>query len=88
MWVTSQEDPTVEIIHFEGTGLNGLCPNEFFILTEGRLLEGEKEIAYWYMLAVLHSLFLFLILCFFHFVFTTLILFISFLSFLVLTRVV
>jgi len=31
-WVTSQDDPAIEIIHFEGTGLNGLCPNKFFIL--------------------------------------------------------
>ena len=26
-------------------------------LTEGRLLEGEKELAYWCMLAILYSLF-------------------------------
>jgi len=25
----------VEIIHFEGTGLNGLCPNKSFILNRG-----------------------------------------------------
>ena len=30
--VTLQDDPVVEIIHFEGMGLNDLCPNEFFIL--------------------------------------------------------
>ena len=59
-------------------------------LTEGRFLEEEKELAYWYMPATLHSLFLFLflILYFFHSVFATLILSPSFLSFLVLTRVV
>ena len=34
-------------------------------LTEGRLLEGEKGLAYWCMPAFLHSLFLFLILFFF-----------------------
>ena len=26
MWITSQEDPIVEIIHFERMGLNDLCP--------------------------------------------------------------
>ena len=59
-------------------------------LTKGRFLEEEKELAYWCMPATLHSLFLFLflILCFFHSVFATLILSPSFLSFLVLTRVV
>ena len=57
-------------------------------LTDGRLLEEDKELAYWCMLVTLHSLFLFLILYFFHFVFATLILSPSFLSFLVLTRVV
>jgi len=35
MWVTSQDNPAVEIIHFERTSLNGLCPNEFFILNRG-----------------------------------------------------
>ena len=35
MWITLQENPTVEIIHFEETDLNGLCPNKFFILTKG-----------------------------------------------------
>ena len=56
-------------------------------LTEGRLLEGEKGLAYWCMPTFLHSLFLFLILFFFlHFV--TFILSPSFLSFSVLTRVV
>ena len=61
-------------------------------LTEGRFLEEEKELAYWCMPATLHSLFLFLflflIVCFFHSIFATLILSPSFLSFLVLTRVV
>ena len=56
-------------------------------LTEGRLLEGEKGLAYWCMPTFLHSLFLLLILFFFlHFV--TFILSPFFLSFLVLTRVV
>ena len=32
MWITSS---AVEIIHFEGTGLNGLCPNKSFILNSG-----------------------------------------------------
>ena len=32
MWITSQENLVVEIIHFKGTDLNGLCPNKFFIL--------------------------------------------------------
>ena len=57
-------------------------------LIEDRLLEGEKEIAHWCMCVILHSLFLFLILYFFHSVFDTLILSSSFLSFLVLIRVV
>ena len=59
-------------------------------LTDGRFLEEEKELAHWCMPATLHSLFLFLflILCFFHSIFATLILSPSFLSFLVLTRVV
>jgi len=34
-WITSQDNPVVEIIHFEGMGLNGLCLNEFFILNRG-----------------------------------------------------
>ena len=34
-WVISQEDHVVEITHFEGTGLNGLCPNKFFIPNKG-----------------------------------------------------
>ena len=55
--------------------------------TKGRLLKREKGLAYWCMPTFLHSLFLFLILFFFlHFV--TFILSPSFLSFLVLTRVV
>ena len=45
----------MEITHFEGIGLNGLCPNESFFLTEGRLLEGEKGLAYWCTPAILHS---------------------------------
>ena len=57
-------------------------------LIEDRLLEGEKEIAHWCMCVILHSLFLFLILYFFHSVFDTLILSSFFLSFLVLIRVV
>ena len=35
MWVTLQEDPAVEIIYFEGTGLNGLYPNKSLILHRG-----------------------------------------------------
>ena len=45
-WVTSQDDPTMEITHFEGMGLNGLCLNESFFLTKGRLLEREKGLVY------------------------------------------
>ena len=45
-WVTSQDDLAMEITHSKGMGLNGLCPNESFFLTEGRLLEGEKGLAY------------------------------------------
>ena len=46
MWVTSQDDPATKITLSEGMGLNGLYPNESFSLTEGRLLEGEKGLAY------------------------------------------
>ena len=53
--ITSQDNPAIEIIHFGRTGLNGLCPNKFFILNRGRLLEGEKWLVYWYMPAILHS---------------------------------
>jgi len=45
----------MKITRSEGMGLNGLYPNESFSLTEGRLLEGEKGLAYWCMLAILHS---------------------------------
>ena len=31
-WITSQDNPAVEIIHFKGMDLNGLCPSKFFIL--------------------------------------------------------
>ena len=31
-WVISQEDPAVKITYFEGTSLNNLCPNKYFIL--------------------------------------------------------
>ena len=34
-WVTLKEDHIVEIIHFEGMSLNGLCPNKSFILNRG-----------------------------------------------------
>ena len=33
--------------------------------TDGRLLEGEKRLAYWCTLVILHSVFFFLILSFF-----------------------
>ena len=75
--ITSQENPAVEIIHFGRTGLNGLCPNKFFILNRGRLLEGEKWLVYWCMPAILHSVSFLFSLCF-----VTLILSHSFLFFL------
>ena len=34
-WITSQENPAIEIIHFKRTDLNGLCPNKLFILNRG-----------------------------------------------------
>ena len=34
-WIISQENLVAEIIHFEGTDLNGLCPSKFFILNRG-----------------------------------------------------
>ena len=49
---------------------------------ESRLLEGDKRLAYWCMLAILHSLFFLLILSF------LLLCFCYFFSFLVLTHVV
>ena len=45
----------MEITHSRGIGLNGLCPNESFFLTEGRFLEREKGLAYWCMSVILHS---------------------------------
>ena len=53
--------------------------------TEGKFLEGEKGLAYWCMPAILHSLFLFFL---FSLCFVTLIPSHSFLSFLMLARVV
>ena len=35
MQITSQDNHVVEIIHFEGMGLNGMCLNVFFILNRG-----------------------------------------------------
>ena len=35
MWITLQENLVVEIIHFEGMSLNGLCPNKSFIFNKG-----------------------------------------------------
>ena len=61
-WIISS---TVEIIHFEGTGLNDLCLNKSFILTEGKLLDGEKGLAYWCMPAILHFFLFIIILSFF-----------------------
>ena len=54
-------------------------------LTEGKPLEGEKGLAYCCMSAILHSIFLFFL---FSLRFVTLILSHSFLSFLMLARVV
>ena len=34
-WVISQKDPAIEITHFKGMSLSGLCLNEFFILNRG-----------------------------------------------------
>ena len=56
--------------------------------TEGRLLEGEKGLAYWCMLAIQHSLFFLLILSFPPLCFVTFSFSLLFLSFLVLTHVV
>ena len=39
---TSQENPTVEIIYFERTGLNDLCPNKSFILNRGQSFRGRE----------------------------------------------
>ena len=63
MWVTSQEDSAVEIIHFERTGLNGLYPIEFFILNKGldfRGREGISLLVYAYHSALSISLLFFL----------------------------
>ena len=46
MWIISQEGPAVEITHFEKMSLNNLCPRNPKSLIEGRLLEGEKGLAY------------------------------------------
>ena len=59
---------------------------------ESRLLEGDKRLAYWCMLAILHSLFFllilsFLLLCFCYF-FLSFSFFFFFFSFLALTHVV
>ena len=43
--ITSQDNPAVEIIHFMGTNLNGLCPNEFFILNKGQAFGGREWIS-------------------------------------------
>ena len=52
MWIISQEGPAVEITHFEKMSLNNLCPRNPKSLIEGRLLEGEKGLAYWCMPAI------------------------------------
>ena len=45
MQITSQENPAIEIIHFEGTDLNGLCPNKFFILNRGQAFRRREWIS-------------------------------------------
>ena len=44
-WITSQENPALEITHFKGTDLNGLCPNKFFILHRGYAFRGRERIS-------------------------------------------
>ena len=36
MWITSQDNPAIKIIYFEGMGLNGLYPNEVGFQRERR----------------------------------------------------
>ena len=65
-----------EINCFERTGLNGLCPNiDLLPFMESKAIEGESRSTYWYMPAILNSLFFFSLitsyfLLFFSFVFT------------------
>ena len=58
MWITSQDNPTIEIIHSEETSLNGLCPIEFFILNRGQAFRGREEISL--LMHVCHSILYFL----------------------------
>ena len=87
-WTTSQENPVVEIIHLERTSLNFYAQTNHLSLTEGRLLEGEKGLAY--LVHVCYSTFsiFFLPGPLLLFCFCYLNSFHSFLSFLVRTRVV
>ena len=43
-WVTSQNDPAMEITHSDGMSLNGFRPT--FSLTESKLLDGGKGLSY------------------------------------------
>ena len=85
-WITLQENPTIEIIHFKGTNLNDLCPRKFFILNRGWAFRGREEISL--LVHVCHSTFsisllsLFSPFCYFDSFSTPI------LSFLTLTRVV
>ena len=65
--MTSQDNPVVEIIHFERTSLNGLCLIKFFILNRGwafREREGISLLVHAYH-STLYFFSLFSLFCYF-----------------------